>query len=469
MKNRILKNVIILGVCLCLLAGCNNAEKKETLSGNATDKNTESENGEEILLDDIKDDEFKTFILETAIPGKDEGYGNSGWVEDGTCYRVEINRKEDVEGEYIHLADYIFIREDTYKFFKVTYPSKNEPYESDRYVYDACDFAVYYEDVTFDGNKDVVISLGHAGSRGTQIACAYVYEDGEFVYKKSFELIPNYVIDEEEKCVRGWLYDPAGYDNNFIYEYIDGQFVKTEEYITYRTQSQSVSGNQIDSVSKTEIKDVFGNAIFSVSINETDNETTDEDIENEILTACRAYVEYIGENGENIPSILANQSDEFIFVLAYINDDDIPEMIISTNIGMGQESVCVLSYKDGNLTSNTFYYVQYMNIATKSGIINLHSERLFADSYDLNYEIKENGEWEMLYGVREVLVSETDSNQQSHLEIRYYVDNEEVTPDEYKNCSKINFTDYEYYYWDPTADGFESYYCNSENFASLIN
>jgi len=313
MKNRILKSIMILGVCLCLLAGCNNAEKKETLSGNATDKNTESENGEEILLDDIKDDEFKTFILETAIPGKDEGY------------------------------------------------------------------------------------------------------------------------------------------------------------ITYRTQSQSVSGNQIDSVSKTEIKDVFGNAIFSVSINETDNETTDEDIENEILTACRAYVEYIGENGENIPSILANQSDEFIFVLAYINDDDIPEMIISTNIGMGQESVCVLSYKDGNLTSNTFYYVQYMNIATKSGIINLHSERLFADSYDLNYEIKENGEWEMLYGVREVLASETDSNQQSHLEIRYYVDNEEVTPDEYKNCSKINFTDYEYYYWDPTADGFESYYCNSENFASLIN
>ena len=241
----------------------------------------------------------------------------------------------------------------------------------------------------------------------------------------------------------------------------------TSSDIAEQNETELQSENEItDFESQIEFKDIFGNAIFATADNNIDDQKSNED---EILEAFKVYVEYLGADGENIPSILANQSDEFIFVLAYINDDDIPEMITSTNIGMGQESVCVLSYKDGNLTSNTFYYVQYMNIATKSGIINLHSERLFADSYDLNYEIKENGEWEMLYGVREVLVSETDSNQQSHLEIRYYVDNEEVKPDEYKNCSKINFIDYEYYYWDPTADGFESYYCNSENFASLIN
>ena len=42
---------------------------------------------------------------------------------------------------------------------------------------------------------------------------------------------------------------------------------------------------------KNEIKDVFGNAIFSVSINENVNETTDEDIENEIDK--RSFVNYV--------------------------------------------------------------------------------------------------------------------------------------------------------------------------------
>ena len=31
------------------------------------------------------------------------------------------------------------------------------------------------------------------------VSCAYVYENGEYVYKKSFENIPNYRIDNSEK------------------------------------------------------------------------------------------------------------------------------------------------------------------------------------------------------------------------------------------------------------------------------
>ena len=147
---------------------------------------------------------------------------------------MAICRTEEVDGEYKHLSDYIFTDNGKIKYIKVIYPSKSEDYSVDRYVYDACDFEVKYEDVTFDGYKDILISLGHQGYMGTELACAYVYEDGEYIYKKSFEEIPNYVIEQEEKYIRGWLYVPSGYDNNYRYEYIDEQFIETDEWITYR-------------------------------------------------------------------------------------------------------------------------------------------------------------------------------------------------------------------------------------------
>ena len=249
MKEGILSRKLIFIICSMFLLGCSNNGLESTVS--IDQANSVSETGiaissteyfENNMFENILDEDFYSQVKSTVNLVDGEEIEFTEWIEDEICYRVAVCRTEEVDGEYKHLSDYIFINNGTTKYIKVTYPSKSEDYDVDRYVYDACDFEVKYEDVTFDGNKDVVISLGHAGSKGTQIACAYVYEDGEFVYKKSFELIPNYVIDEEEKCVRGWLYDPAGYDNNFIYEYIDGQFVNTEEWITYREEQ----GEDID-------------------------------------------------------------------------------------------------------------------------------------------------------------------------------------------------------------------------------
>lgn len=42
-------------------------------------------------------------------------------------------------------------------------------------------FDAHLEDVTFDGNADLIISLGGAGVHGTPVACAYVYENDTFV------------------------------------------------------------------------------------------------------------------------------------------------------------------------------------------------------------------------------------------------------------------------------------------------
>lgn len=120
------------------------------------------------------------------------------------CYRVSIGRKESVEGEYDHVKDCFFVNVDGKEIsFEVEYPSKTASMDTDRYVFDACDFEAEYVDVTFDGQKDVVISLGHVGASGDMAHCVYVYEDGEFVYVKSFENIPNYSINEEEKCIEG--------------------------------------------------------------------------------------------------------------------------------------------------------------------------------------------------------------------------------------------------------------------------
>ena len=60
-----------------------------------------------------------------------------------------MERATEVEGEHKHLADYIFVKGDSFQ----------------------C------------------------------VSCAYVYEENDFVYVKSFEQIPNYEINEEQKCI----------------------------------------------------------------------------------------------------------------------------------------------------------------------------------------------------------------------------------------------------------------------------
>lgn len=181
-----------------------------------------SESDEPLALD-VEDEEYEAFIQNAVHLSDGETVEKAEWIEENVCYRVSIERTRELEGEYKHLSDYIFIKEDTIKFIKVTYPSKLESPESDRYVYDACDFEVKYEDVTFDGHKDITISLGHQGAAGTCVSCAYVYAEGEFVYKKSFELIPNYSINEEEKCIEGYYEDKI-----FRFEFEDGQFVEVQ-------------------------------------------------------------------------------------------------------------------------------------------------------------------------------------------------------------------------------------------------
>lgn len=176
------------------------------------------------------DKSFEEVAAELDIPdGAEIEYED--WVDaEHNVYRVALQRTEEDSDEYLHLMDYFLFQEEDGSVItiKVDYPSKDDDLDSNRYVGDVCDFDAEFVDVTFDGHKDLIISLGNFGAQGAAGHCAYVYEDGYYVYKKSFEDIPNYAIDEVNQCITGSSRGNAVTYYDYVYEYIDGDFVNTD-------------------------------------------------------------------------------------------------------------------------------------------------------------------------------------------------------------------------------------------------
>jgi len=93
-------------------------------------------------------------------------------------------------------------------------------------VWDACDFDAYFEDVNFDGHEDLIIFLGHAGVHGTEIYCAYIYTEEGYCYNSTFEDIPNYEVDKENKVIKGYNVDNAAEISQYIYVYENNKFIE---------------------------------------------------------------------------------------------------------------------------------------------------------------------------------------------------------------------------------------------------
>lgn len=176
------------------------------------------------------DKSFEEVAAELDIPdGAEIEYED--WVDaEHTVYRVALQRTEEDSDEYSHLMDYFLFQEEDGSVItiKVDYPSKDDDLDSDRYVGDVCDFDAEFVDVTFDGHKDLIISLGNFGAQGAAGHCAYVYEYGYYVYKKSFEDIPNYEINQDEGSINGSYYavrEDCKEDYLCTYKYENGEFV----------------------------------------------------------------------------------------------------------------------------------------------------------------------------------------------------------------------------------------------------
>ena len=239
---------ITLGVILALTAavmvssGCSEAipsedvQKTESVSSVSAEEETKVESvdtaAEEVLKIESGNAEFDEFINNTIELLPEEEIEFTEWVEEGECFRVALQLTEEPEDRYRHNRDYVFVKkDDTVKYIVVDYMSDYTDVRSvERYVDAACDFKTEYEDVSFDGNKDIVIFLGHYGSRGIEHSCAYVCTDGEFVYTKSFEDIPYFSVDDKEERIYGWYYDGM-LANDVIckYKFENGEFILEEE------------------------------------------------------------------------------------------------------------------------------------------------------------------------------------------------------------------------------------------------
>lgn len=163
------------------------------------------------------------------------------WIdEEKTCLRARIQFTEQPENAYRHKADYFFfltedqtIRDSLYVDyahselgFKDNSP---EMLRRDRYAADACSFDAHFEDVTFDGQEDLMISLGYQGVHGIPVYCAYIYQNGRYIYEQSFEDIPDYTVDAEHQRIIGYCNSGADSYTEPEYEYRNGEFVKVGE------------------------------------------------------------------------------------------------------------------------------------------------------------------------------------------------------------------------------------------------
>lgn len=258
MKRKYMSHIIVFIMIIVFLYGCKNNIDDRTLTSNQVSDSSyhirdESNREVQASTNEIREDmdendaedwvsidnkEFNYFVNLIINPTDEEEIVKAEWIEENVCFRVSIERPNQVEDYYAHHDDYIFIKDGTIKWFKVDYPNHKDLQYPDRHVWAACDFNVRYEDVTFDGNKDILIFLGHAGSHGSEVFCAYIYSSGNFWYTKSFENIPNYSIDYDNKIIRGWNTDSASTYHTSVYKFVDGEFVVSEtEHYEYNPES----------------------------------------------------------------------------------------------------------------------------------------------------------------------------------------------------------------------------------------
>ncbi len=160
------------------------------------------------------------------------------WMEtkDINILHVKIQYKELQEDMYRHKEDYfIFIKDgDVFQVLPVDYSDKgihlryNEgtPCEGNHELGEGCSFDAHFEDVTFDGNEDLLIWVGN--SRHASYYCAYVYENGIFRYERTFEHISSYQIDDQNKMIRSTDMKENGEQLELLYKFVDGKFVEIE-------------------------------------------------------------------------------------------------------------------------------------------------------------------------------------------------------------------------------------------------
>lgn len=240
--------MIFFVVLLCI--GC---DSKEELSADNITGTVENTLTEELDNDGISGEEKKPEEVSKSVDEKAECYINDyinlsndtevegyEWMQydNEQVLHVKIQYKELTVNNYRHKEDYfLFIvqEEKVSQILLVDYEDKGIHVRLDEgtecinnhILGEGCSFDAHFEDVTFDNQEDLVISVGN--SRHAEYYCVYVYEDGEFRYEKTFEHIPSYVVDIDNEVIYGSDTDGMGLYFDTTYEYKNGEFLLIEK------------------------------------------------------------------------------------------------------------------------------------------------------------------------------------------------------------------------------------------------
>ena len=128
----------------------------------------------------------------------------------------------DENGKSILSADFSEISEEG---SKVGYHVFNEMMDT---------MGLHVTDVNFDGYKDVIILNTFAGAHANTWYDCWLWDTktSSFVKSKSFSEICNPALDAENKCIYSAGGSGAAYWGGRIYQFIDGEFVLTNELDT---------------------------------------------------------------------------------------------------------------------------------------------------------------------------------------------------------------------------------------------
>ena len=256
------KMVFVVSFIVCMVCmGCGNSGSEGKDGIEARDAQEEGQSGEvweaqEWEVQDGTEDEDVTgtfenvqvnnvetdaYIKEYVVLEEDSEIEGCEWMQYDRrtpVLRVRIRYKEKPENAYQQKEDYfLFLTGDNEisQVLVVNYEDKGihirldegTKCEGNHELGEGCDFDAHFEDVTFDGNRDLIISVGN--SRHAAYYCAYIYEEGGFRHEKTFEHIPSYEVKQDEKVICGHDTDGMEWEWKTVYEYRDGEFFCVEE------------------------------------------------------------------------------------------------------------------------------------------------------------------------------------------------------------------------------------------------
>lgn len=338
---RIIKKIskwMIIICCSCLCVGCNPQEEADATNtgtesttnadenastetdDNASHTLTETDSSDETVADenqlaqisDKMDEKAGPYIDAYITLSDDTEIEYCNWMEYGEeqVLRVAIQYKEQPENDYRHKEDYfLFISQDgdVLNVIEVNYEDKGlgmaDGMETDCATQHqlgwACDFDAHFEDVTFDGEEDLLIFVGDG--RCDRHYCAYIYENGEFRYERTFEHIPVGVVDTEKEVIYGSTTNSATSFTDVTYKYINREFLIIE---AIETNYGFTNGeNVLDEIRKTtyEYEYINGENMLNKTI-ETIDKYEYEFIngENVLDKIVETTYEYEYKNGEKV-------------------------------------------------------------------------------------------------------------------------------------------------------------------------